>query len=245
MYVVRDLSGLYLSRDALASLGSIPGSFPYPPYPSATTNVTADVSGVSGGPAPTSGLAPCGCPLRTDAPDPPTIREPVGEADIPKLQQLLLDHYSSSTFNTCRHQPLPLMHGAPLELALKPDAVPRAIYTPSVVPLHWEEQVQRDLGRDVDMGVLEKVDVNEPVTWCSRMVVTRKHNGEPRRTIDLQALNEASLWQIHPTMPPIQQAMSIPAGQWKSTTDAFNGYHSVSIRPSDRPLTTFLTPWGR
>ena len=48
-----------------------------------------------------------------------------------------------------------------------------------------------------------------------------------------------------PTMPPFKKAMSIPPGHWKSTTDAFNGYHSVAIRESDRPLTTFLTPWGR
>lgn len=35
MYVVQDLSGLYLSKDALASLGSIPGSSPSPPLPEA------------------------------------------------------------------------------------------------------------------------------------------------------------------------------------------------------------------
>ena len=119
------------------------------------------------------------------------------------------------------------MHGPPLEFALKPDVVPKAVYTPSVVPRHWEDKIRRDLDQDVAMGVLEKVDVNEPVTWCSRMVVTRKHNGEPRRTIDLQALNEASLRQTHPTMPPFQKAMSVPPGHWKSTTDAFNGYHSA------------------
>ena len=137
------------------------------------------------------------------------------------------------------------MHGPPLEFALKPGAVPHAVYTPAVVPLHWEEKVRRDLDRDVAMGVLERVDVNEPVTWCSRMVVTRKHNGEPRRTINFQALNEASIRQTHPTMPPFQKAMSVPADQWKTTTDALNGYHSVAIRDSDRHLTTFLTPWGR
>ena len=137
------------------------------------------------------------------------------------------------------------MHGPPLEFALKPDSVPHAVFTPAVVPLHWEEKVRRDLDRDVDMGVLERVDVNEPVTWCSRMVVTRKHNGEPRRTINFQSLNDASIRQTHPTMPPFQKAMTIPAEQWKTTTDAFNGYHSVAIRESDRHLTTFLTPWGR
>ena len=56
------------------------------------------------------------------------------------------------------------MHGPPLEFALKPNCSPVAIFTPAVVPLHYEEKVKRDLDRDVEMGVLEKVDVNEPVT---------------------------------------------------------------------------------
>ncbi len=30
----------------------------------------------------------------------------------------------------------------------------------------------RDLERDVQLGVLEKVGPNMPVTWCSRMVAT-------------------------------------------------------------------------
>ena len=248
LYVVHDLSGMYLSKDMLASLGSIPPSFPYPPASRPADTSSADVRSVVASKEDSSGspkLAPCGCPMRANAPDPPLIPEGATEADIPRLKELLLNHYASSTFNTCSHQPLPLMHGPPLEFALKPDAVPRAVYTPAVVPCHWEEKIRRDLDRDVEMGVLEKVGVNDPVTWCSRMVVTRKHNGEPRRTIDLQVLNEASLRQTHPTMPPFQKAMSIPPGHWKSTTDAFNGYHSVAIRESDRHLTTFLTPWGR
>ena len=190
-------------------------------------------------------LAPCGCPKRMQAPEPPSPPIELTEDNIPELKEFLLEYYSSSTFNTCCHQPLPGMHGPPLEFALKPNSSPVAIFTPAVVPLHYEEKVKRDLDRDVEMGVLEKVDVNEPVTWCARMVITRKHNGEPRRTVDLQALNDASVRQTHPTMPPFQQAMTVPEFHWKSTTDAFNGYHSVQIRESDRHLTTFLSPWGR
>ena len=39
--------------------------------------------------------------------------------------------------------------------------------------------------------------------------------------------------------------MDISHGAKKSTLDAWNGYHSVEIRESDRHLTTFITPWGR
>ena len=221
LYIVKDLSGMYLSKDVLTALGSIPPSFPYPPPSRSGGTTTADIRSVqTSSIGPDSGQrAPCGCHLRTAAPDPPQIAAGSTEADIAQLKELLLTHYASSTFNTCSHQPLPLMHGPPLEFALKANVVPKAVYTPSVVPRHWEEKIRRDLDRDIAMGVLEKVDVNEPVTWCSRMVVTRKHNGEPRRTIDLQTLNEASLRQTHPTMPPFQKAMSIPPGHWESTTD--------------------------
>ncbi len=241
LYIVKELDGVYLSKDSLIALGSISQTFPVP-SPSRTNQNICVVGGSSHA---NNSRAPCGCLLRTSTPDPPVPPEDMSESNIPELQELIVQHYASSTFNTCCHQPLPMMHGPPLELALKPDVQPTAVYTPAVVPLHWRERIKADLDRDVDMGVLEKVDVNEPVSWCSRMVITRKHNGEPRRTIDLQALNEASIRQTHPTMPPFQQAMSIPSHCWKTTTDAFNGYHSVLLRESDRPLTTFLTPWGR
>ena len=111
--------------------------------------------------------------------------------------------------------------------------------------LHWKEQVEKDIRRDVALGVLEEVPENTPVTWCHRLVVCRKHNGDPRRTVDLQKLNEASIRQCHPTEPPLQQAMTVPHHMKKTTLDAWNGYHSVAIKEEDRHKTTFITEWGR
>ena len=151
-------------------------TFPYPPPPRHEGTPTADVHTVQTSSAipDSEERAPCGCPLRTAAPDPPQIPAGATEADIEKLKELLITHYEASTFNTCSHQPLPLMHGPPLEFALRPNVVPKAVYTPSVVPRHREDKIRRNLDRDIAMGVLEKVDVNGPVTWCSRTVVTRK-----------------------------------------------------------------------
>ena len=44
---------------------------------------------------------------------------------------------------------------------------------------------------------------------------------------------------------PFQQAKSIPSETFKTVLDAWNGFHSVPIRESDRHLTTFITPFGR
>ena len=77
------------------------------------------------------------------------------------------------------------------------------------------------------------------------MVVVPKHNGEPRRTVDLQALNRASVRQTHHTRSPFMLASSVPPGKTKSVLDVWNSFHSVPLRMEDRHKTTFITPWGR
>ena len=104
------------------------------------------------------------------------------------MKKWLLDRFKSSTFNKCTHQVLPEMKGPPLEIHLKNEATPKCVFTPATIPLHWQEKVKEDLDNDVKMGVLEPV--TEPSDWCQRMVCVRKHDGTPRRTVDLQPLNK-------------------------------------------------------
>ena len=162
-----------------------------------------------------------------------------------KMKEWLINRFSSSTFNTCPHQPLVGMTGPDIELHVDPSAKPIACRTPAMVPLHWQEEVEEQIKNDVALGVLEKVPFGEPSAWCHRMVITRKADGSPRRTVDLSPLNKHCQREVHHVKPPFQQAKSIPAGTWKTVTDAWNGYHSVPIRKEDRHLTTFITPWGR
>ena len=113
------------------------------------------------------------------------------------------------------------------------------------MPVHWQEEVKAGLDRDVALGVIEKVGVNEPAEWCCRMVCMPKKSGRPRRTVDLQALNRATHRQTHQSSSPFHLARSVPAGTVKSVLDMWNSYHSVPIREEDRHLTCFITPWGR
>ena len=254
LYVVEELTSVFLSKDALSNMGIIPKDFP---------RVKMDtsfgwVAGVQGTSADTAiekpcispinytgKIADCGCPMREQPPEPPTLPFAATDENKDKLRQFLVDMYRASTFNTCQHQPLPMMHGPPLELFVQKDARPHAVYQPGKVPVHWEDKVKKDLDRDVALGVLEVVPENTPMTWCHRMVICRKHNGDPRRTVDMQKLNDVSVRQCHPTSPPLEQAMLVPHNTKKSTLDAWNGYHSVAIREEDRHLTTFYTKWGR
>ena len=152
---------------------------------------------------------------------------------------------SSSSFNTCEHQQLPMMDVPPLSLMVEKDAPPSAIHKAIPVPLHWREKVKADLDHDVKLGVIEPVPIGTPVKWWHRMVVVAKKDGEPRRTVDLQALNQHAARETHYTSSPFQQARMVPHNKKKTVFDAWNGYHSIPLREEDRPYTTFITPWGR
>ena len=236
VYVSNSMEKAFLCREALISLGALPHDFPAIPARSHAFNASTE--------APS-----CSCPPRPAAPPPlPTCLPPGLKAipeDVPALKQWILDYYASSTFNTCEHQPLRMMTGEPLRLYVDPEAKPVAVHKPALVPVHWQEQVFKDLERDVRLGVLEKVGQNTPVTWCSRMVVAPKADGSPRRTVDLQHLNRHSVRQTHHVESPFHLAVRVPQNTLKTVTDAWNGYHSVPLHPDDRHLTTFITPWGR
>ena len=150
--------------------------------------------------APTD-TAPCGCKKRTKTPDPPEIPlDPLPE-NIDKLKEYIVKFYSSSTMNMCSHQPLPEMSGPPLHFTLKEGTEPKAIHTPATIPVHWKDTIKQQLDRDVRMGILMEVPPDEPVEWQHRMVVVRKQNGSPRRTVDMQELNKATLRPTYLTIP--------------------------------------------
>ena len=77
------------------------------------------------------------------------------------------------------------------------------------------------------------------------VVVTRKHDGRPRRTVDLSPLNRFCKRETFSAESPFHITRRIPGKSWKTVTDAWNGYHSVPLRECDRHLTTFITPFGR
>ena len=237
-YITDSGDKLYLNREGMLDLGIISSDFPSIGE-SALDHVVNAAMTIS---------VICSCPARSEPPPLPTSL-PAGliatEKNREALECWIRDRYASSTFNTCEHQPLPLMKGEPLILHMDPTAKPVAQHTPAPVPIHWQAQVKADLDRDVRLGIIEQVPTNTPVTWCSRMVLAAKHNGLPRRTVDLQPQNRHAARQTHHTMSPFHQAELVPHHTTKTVCDAWNGYHQVPLRPEDRHYTTFITPWGR
>ena len=247
VYFTDSSDRLFLSKQACVSLGMISSQFPTigEAVKSSCPNNAASVTQPLLSPA--SCLTPsCDCPRRQMPPAPPTsLPFPATEENREKLEKWLLEHYKSSTFNVCEHQPLPMMAGPPLRLMVDPDAQPVAYHTPIPVPIHWQDDVKAGLDQDVRLGVIEPVPVGNPVTWCHKMVICPKKSGKPRRTVDLQPLNQHAVRETHHTQSPFHQARAIPPNVRKTVFDAWNGYHSVALHEDDRHLTTFITPWGR
>ena len=80
------------------------------------------------------------------------------------------------------------------------------------IPLHKLGLTCSDITGDLALGLLEPVPLNVPLTWCHRMVITRKDDGGPRRTVDLSSLNKYCLREVHINKPPFELAHGVPAG---------------------------------
>ena len=260
IYVSDSVSGFYLSYDTMVDLLILDSTFPTigSCNPTNRTNesspghIPSKVDKLSchavqlGSTDTQEDSTQCNCPQRCAVPSKPScLPFPPTPDNNDKMRQWLLDRYAASTFNTCPHRPLPCMSGPPVEIHLEETGTPRVCHTPAPIPMHWQKRVYDDLLRDEALGVIERVPYGEAVTWCHRMVVTRKQDGSPRRTVDLSPLNKFCRREAFPSESPFKLARRVPGNTWKTVTDAWNGYHSVPLRDSDKHLTTFITPFGR
>ena len=189
VYICPGVKDFFLSKDAMIQLGIIPSTFPR------IEKTRTIVAGQGGGDIqPKVKLASCdprraecGCLKHTAPPSlPDKLPFECTRKNRERMEQWLIDRYGSSTFNQCPHQPLPKMTGPPIELHLVEGATPVNEYKSAHIPRHWYDQVYKDIMRDVELGVLEKVPVGTPTEWCSRMVVTRKHDGDREEQLTSQ-----------------------------------------------------------
>ena len=212
---------MYLSHESLLNLGLLPPTFPsindstdQQRAPCAAHSVSATREVNDGCSTPHDACdVPCSCPLRAVTPQRPTeLPFPCTPENNGRMKAWLLKRYAASTFNTCPHRALPCMEGPAVEIHVDPAATPTACHTPANVPLHWQQRVYDDLLRDEALGVIERVPYGEPVTWCHRMVIMRKHDGSPRITVDLSPLNKFCQRETFAMESPFHLARRITQG---------------------------------
>ena len=245
VYVSSSIKDMYLSYDSLLNLGLLPRTFPclgnpIGPPPDRETSATqphaSSVSpeinairalndgcpGAQGCPVTNAAHnATCSCPQRGAAPPRPSeLPFPCKPENNTKMKAWLL--------NTCPHRALPCMEGPPIEIHVDPAATPKACHTPANIPLHWQQQVYNDLHCDEALAVIEHVPYSKLVTWCYRMVITRKHDGSPHRTVDILPRNKFCQRETFAMKSPFQLARCIPKDTWKTVTNAWNGYQCSS-----------------
>lgn len=121
------------------------------------------------------------------------------QSDAIKTKEVNLREQFPNFFKGLRDQ------GDEYHIQLKEGAVPHCLYTPRSVPM---PKVQNELNHTEAMGVISKV--SEPTEWCAGMVVPKK-SGEVRICIDLKALNDNVLREVHP-IPKVEETLAQLAG---------------------------------
>ena len=92
------------------------------------------------------------------------------------------------------------------------------------------------------MGIIRKLGVNEESPkGCSRMVIVRKKNGDPRGCVDLKRFNSLVPRQAFPADPPFNIVSRIPEHVFKTILDASMGYHSVMLMEEAQSFLHFIT----
>ena len=133
--------------------------------------------------------------------------------------------------------------GEEYHIQLKEGAHPYCLYTPRNVPIPLKEKVQVELDKMEKMGVISKV--NKPTDWCAGMVIVPKKSGEVRICVDLKALNDNVLREVHP-IPKVDETLAQLVGaKIFSKLDANSGFWQIPLADDSRLLTTFVTPNGR
>ena len=257
LYICDKIDRIYFSKRGCVEVNILPKCFPYPmnshkaricevdgenskassdtQKPASSTRKTA-----SSAQKPTSSMQKAQTskmPRR-----PATIPFPPVEDSVPKLKKFITDSFAE----VFKMGPGKQMKTEPVHIHLRKDAIPSAIHVPIPVPINWKKEIKAQLDQDVTNGIIEQVPIGEPVSWCHQMIVVQKKgSNKPRRTVHLKKMNSQCLRETHHCPSPFRLACQVPANTKKTVFDATDGYHSIELDEQSRPLTTFITEWGR
>ena len=107
------------------------------------------------------------------------------------------------------------------------------------LPYHTRKQVEDELEKLEDLGIIEKVQ--EPTPWIPPLVAVHKTNGSVRRCLDMRRVNEAVIRERHMIAKLDELLQDINGATVFSKIDLTSGYHQLQLREESKNLTAFAT----
>lgn len=128
------------------------------------------------------------------------------------------------------------------KIELVDNAKPFCQNVPRVVPLPLLDKLKTELDRLQKLKVIEQVDF--PTEWCSPIVCVPKETGI-RLCCDYTELNRCVKRSVFP-LPKVDVTLAkLKNAKVFSKLDANAGFHQIELEEESKPLTTFITPFGR
>ena len=145
------------------------------------------------------------------------------------------------------------MAGPPMRIKLREDQpiTPKRTLVAHKVPLHYQEQADKEIQTLLARGIIERVD--EPTEWISPAFFVPKTDAKGKKTYDklrlvtnFSHLNQFVERPVH-NFPSSQDIVNNIEGGSKffAKLDAVQGYHQIPLDEPSSNLTTFLLPSGR
>ena len=138
------------------------------------------------------------------------------------------------------------MSGKLFKINLKPDATPCAQLKARKIPIPYLDQLKKQLNEMEQLGVISAYE--EPSAWSHPIVIApKKDSDELQICIDFTRLNRFIQREYHLSNSPFEAVTSIPQEElaFFYKFDARHGHRQVPLVPKSRPLTCFITPFGR
>ena len=131
----------------------------------------------------------------------------------------------------------------PYKIELQFNAELYAVQYPRRVAVPLLPKVKKELDRLETLRVIKRV--MELTEWHAPIVVVPKANDKVRICVDYTHLNQAVKRERH-LLPTVEQVLAQMSGATVfSKLDANCGFHQIKLTKDSKPLTTFVTPYGR
>ena len=129
------------------------------------------------------------------------------------------------------------------KITLREGTKPYRINAPRPIAHGLRDKAHAEIKRMLSLDVIEPVE--SPTDWCFGLTIAPKANGSIRMCVDLTTLNRGVKREYYP-LPRISDLLSqLSQGRIFSKLDANSGFWQILLDHESKPLTTFLTPWGR